>query len=152
MNWILALGAIVLVVLLLARRRRKAGPGARPAPPPPANRRPQDLKPLEGAVCIHEEGNTVLKARLLQVEESGERVMFTLQFLRAEGLTEIPDESFHLEATWSHLTHSSKLIHATYAGWKLFFDRQLIQKVQELGLAHTDIKAIKRVLLEHQMK
>lgn len=157
MNWMVILGILALLALLMLRRRSKAEPQttivAKPtARPVAAKGRLQDIKLLEGATCVYEEGPTVLKARLLQVEEFGDRVMFTLQFLRADGLTEIPDERFHLEATWTHLTHSNKLIHATYAGWKLFLDRNLIQKVQELGLARTDIKSIKRVLLEHQMK
>lgn len=152
MNWIVVLGAVMLVLLFISRRRSKAGPQAKPSPSPTAHRRPQDLKPLEGAVCIYEQGSTVLKARLLQAEELGERIMFTLQVLRADGLTEVPDERIHLEATWNHLTHSNRLIHATYAGWKLFLDKNLVQKVQDLAGAGTDQKSIKRVLLEQQMK
>jgi hypothetical protein len=153
MNWILALGVVGLVVFLIMRRRPKTIEPQRPAArPAAADRRLQDLKRLEGALCIYEQGATVQKARLLQVQESGPNVMLALQVLRAEGLSDVKEEQLHLEAPWSGLEYSTKLVCAPYLHWKLFLDKTLTQKVLDLGLAATDLKAIKRAILEHQMK
>lgn len=153
MNWVLVLGMVALVALLVMKRRSKAESVAKANPRPVApNRRLQDLKLMEGAVCVYEEGNTVLKTRLAQVEESQAGVMLALQVLRAEGLSDVKEDRVHLEAPWSGLESSTRLIHARYAHWRLFFDKPLVQKVIDLGLAGTDLKAIKRAILEHQMK
>lgn len=153
MDWVLVLGMVALVALLVLRRRSRAEAVAKANPRTIApNRRLQELKLLEGAVCVYEEGNTVLKTRLAQVEESQAGVMLALQVLRAEGLSDVKEEKVHLEAPWSSLESSTRLIHARYAHWKLFFDKPLVQKVMELGLAGTDMKTIKRAILEHQMK
>jgi hypothetical protein len=152
MKWLLTIGAIALLLLLLRRSRARDQPRATaPARPSGMGRRLQEQKAREGATCIYEEGLTILKTRLIQVEESASGLVFTLQVLRAEGLTVVPEERLHLEAAWTHMDSSAKLFHAIAAHWRLYFDPDLVQRVQELGQSGTDIKSIKRALLEHQM-
>lgn len=122
------------------------------AAPAAANHRLGDLKAFEGSACIYEEGATVLKVRLLEVSGGKYGLVFALQVLRADGLSDLKEEQLNLETSWASLSHSSKLIHAHYTNWKLFLDSQLIQKVLDLAQSGADLKAIKRVLLEHQMK
>ena len=152
MKWLLAIGAFALLLLLLRRNRPpNKPPDTAHARSSGMGHRLQEQKAREGATCIFEEGLTILKARLIQVEESASGPMFTLQVLRAEGLSVVPEERIHLEATWAQLDSFAKLLHATQSHWRLYFDRDVIQKVQDLGQSGAELKSIKRVLLEHQM-
>jgi hypothetical protein len=153
MSWVLVLGAVAILALLLLRRRTKSAPAAKVAPHAAGPvRRIQDLKAFEGSLCIYEEGATVLRGRLQQVDEGTGGLVFRVQVLRAEGLSDIKEDHLNLETSWTSLGYSSKLIHAHYTNWKLFFDKDLVQKVLDLGQSSTDSKAIRRTLLEHQMK
>jgi len=154
-KWVVALAVVLLLLLFIKRGQKKsgsAGPGAGHPQSPATGRKLQNLKALEGAVCIFEEGDDVLKGRLVQVEESSGAFLFQVQVLRAEGLSDSREERIHLEATPNQLEQTGKLIHCRQTHWRLFFARDLIEKVEQLGRSRTDIKAIKRVLLEHQMK
>lgn len=152
MKWVLALSVVLLVLLLLKRRsQRSSQPAPRPAQRLPDSKL-RSLKLLEGAVCIYEEGTSVLKGRFLQVEEHSGRLVFVVQTLRAEGLSDLPEERLNLEAPPASVDVSSQLVHARQTHWRLYFQKDLIEKVLELGRSRADMKAIKRVLLEHQMK
>jgi hypothetical protein len=153
MIWWLVLAAALVLGFLIFRKRSQLAPPSKPTVRPPATRsRLGDFKALEGANCIYEEGAMILKARLLQVSESGDGLQFSLQVLRADGLSEFKEDRINLEASWTSLGYSSQFVHAHYSNWKLFFNKDLIQKIQDAGLAGTDLKTIKRLLLEHQMK
>lgn len=155
MKWVIALTVVLLLLLVLKRSQRKSsGPTLRLAPSqtPASGRKLENLRPLEGAVCMYEEGAYVLKGRLVQVHEASGSIHLTVQVLRARGLSDSPDERMHLEASPNLLDHTGQVLHSRQTHWRLFFDRALIEKVEELGRSGTDLKAIKRVLLEHQMK
>jgi hypothetical protein len=155
MKWVLGLLVVLLVLLALRRSQRKAqgaAPDSSRAPDPSRNRRLQELKSVEGAICIYEEGALVAKGRLLQIREMGTDVVFVVQGLRSQGLPDLPDERLNLEVSWTHLDFSGQLVHSHRTHWRLYFDRGLIEQVTQLGLSAADIKTIKRVLLEHQMK
>ena len=153
MSWTFVLGAVALLALLLLRRRSKPAPPAKAAPRPAAPiRRIQDLKALEGSLCIYEEGATVLKGRLQQVDEGPAGLTFTVQVLRADGLSDINEDRLHLETPWTSLGYSSQLIHAHYSNWKLFLDKDLVQNILNLGQSSADSRTIRRTLLEHRMK
>jgi len=154
-KWVIALALVLLFLLFLRRNQKKSTsqtPQTGPPKPPSEHRKIQTLKALEGSVCIFEEGASVFKVRLVQIQETSGALLFALQILRAEGLSDSRDERIHLEATPNQLEQTGKVLHSRQAHWRLFFSRDLIEKVEQLGRSGTDIKAIKRVLLEHQMK
>ena len=154
-KWLIALPVVLLLLLVLRRSQKKSSePSLRLSRPqaPATGRKLQNLRLLEGAACIYEEGAYVLKGRLVQVQESSGSLHFMVQVLRAQGLSDSPDERMHLEASPNLLDHEGQLLHSRQTHWRLFFDRALIERVEEMGRAGVEIKGIKRVLLEHQMK
>lgn len=159
MKWVVAIAAVAVVILLI--RRRKYAPAPRPAsgrapararqPEHSTDRQLSTLKPLEGANCIYEEGAYIISGRLLQVHENATGLVFTMQTLKADGLSDSPDERLNLETAWNQFEHSNQVVHARQMHWRLFFKPEVVQKVHDLGRSHTDHKSIKRLLLEQQM-
>lgn len=154
-TWTVAL-AVVIVLLLVARRKRSSAAPAslrqNPTERPASDRKFASLKALEGAACIYEEGAYILSGRLVQAEESGSDFLLAVKILRAEGLSDFPEERIHLGVSKNQLDVKEKFLHSRQTNWRLFFDRDLIATVLSFGRSGTDHKAIKRVLLEHQMK
>jgi len=107
---------------------------------------------LAGSECIYTDGVEFMKARILQAEFLGEQVQVRLQPVRAEGLSQSPDDTINVEAPTNTLEHSPTYMHAPYVGWKLFMDPQVIARVTELASSSGDLQAIKEVLKEHRMQ
>lgn len=154
-KWLVALPVVLLLLLVMRRSQKKSSEPAlrlsRP-PAPAADRKVENFRLLEGAACIYEEGAYVLKGRLVQVQDSSGSLHFTVQVLRAQGLSDSPDERMHLEASRNLVDHTGQVLHSRQTHWRLYFDRALIERVEEMGRSGADLKGIKRVLLEHQMK
>jgi len=154
MIWLIAVAlAIVLVwTFTTGRRYQRMGQEPRSVPRRAATNNMDLLKRFEGSECIYEEGAHILKVRIDEIVFSHNEIHFRLQILRAEGLSEFPDEMLNLTTTWSALSHTDTILHAHYVNWKLFLDPKLINDVTFRARQGEAPKSLQRSLLEHRMQ
>ena len=110
------------------------------------------LTRLEALPCIYLDRSVIHKARVVQAEALEGEAHIVLQLLKTDGFDQSPDDVINLNAPLNTMDHTSTVLHAPYANWQLFVDKQLIEEVSELARRGEDPTAVRKVLHQHRMK
>ena len=146
MDWFVGLALILLIYAVFVLIRRKQTPAD--MPPPSQLKRMTALRHYEGRECIFTDGSRALKSQVQQIDAVNDRIRFSLQPLRTQGLSEVVDTTITLSESAATIEQSEDFIQAPYASWRLYFNRDLIHHIQVIAKKGADMKIIQSTILD----